>query len=263
VAAFNLSRAHIALDYIGYELSGRQTASIARALTDAAQALLDRGSAKNLPIENMAPIMKGLRILENLKASALPPLAPFLQGIQTEGDLLRHWLNESNFDDLLHPMKVEYIHFLHEVVMMGVLPSDRRGRFRRSAVHVGNPDLFFPPAKLVPNMMTQYCREFPTILPTTVRYDPVLTAAKASYRFVRIHPYTDGNGRVSRLLMNLVLWSHFQPIFLKANSKGRHRYSQALRRADRGDIKPLAALIAMALRETYQRLNAALNPFHI
>jgi len=103
-------------------------------------------------------------------------------------------------------------------------------------------------------MMNEYCHKFPAILPNLVGYDPILTAARVSHQFVAIHPYEDGNGRVSRLIMNLVLWRHFPPVYLKADKKGRHRYGQAIRRADRGDIKPLAALIAMSLIEIYERL---------
>jgi Fic family protein len=93
----------------------------------------------------------------------------------------------------------------------------------------------------------------------TNTYDPVLIAAKASHRFVAIHPYEDGNGRVSRLLMNLVLWGHFPPVYLKANKNGRHRYGQAIRRADHGNIKPLASLVAMSLIEIFENLLGSLD----
>jgi Fic family protein len=144
---------------------------------------------------------------------------------------------------------------------MGIAPLQRLGQFRRNSVHIsGNPDLYLATPAVVPQLMTEFCQHFPTILPTTVRYDPVLKAAETSHRFVRIHPYRDGNGRVSRLLMNLVLWGHFPPVYLKADVKGRHRYAQALHRADRGNIKPLGALIALSLIEIYTRLLSALTP---
>ena len=88
---------------------------------------------------------------------------------------------------------------------MGVADPRKCGTFRKMPVHVGDPDVLFAPPSLIPEMMKEFCRKFPTILPTTVKYDPILKAAEASYKFVRIHPYHDGNSRVSRLLMNLVL----------------------------------------------------------
>ena len=59
--------------------------------------------------------------------------------------------------------------------------------------------------------------------------------------------------------MNLVLAGHFPPVYLKADKKGRHRYSQAVRRADRGNIEPLAALIAMSVIEIYEKMLNALQ----
>lgn len=87
-----------------------------------------------------------------------------------------------------------------------------------------------------------------------------MLAASASHRFVAIHPFEDGNGRASRLLMNLVLVGHkMPPVYLKADKKGRHRYTQALRRADRGNIEPLACLIAMSLIDVYEKMLKSLN----
>ena len=126
--------------------------------------------------------------------------------------------------------------------------------FRIGSRAAANPETYFPVPSAVPLMMSEFCQKFPAILPSIAKYDPILVAAKTSHRFVAVHPYADGNGRVSRLLMNLVLWGHFPPVYLNADKKGRHRYGQALRRADRGNINPLAALIAMSLIEIYQKL---------
>ena len=90
------------------------------------------------------------------------------------------------------------------------------------------------------------------ILSRAQQYDDILKAAEISYKFVHIHPYRDGNGRVSRILMNLLLHSQSHPpVHLKSNPKNRKRYIWALRRANRGNLKPLACLIALALKENY------------
>ena len=82
----------------------------------------------------------------------------------------------------------------------------------------------------------------------------ILRAARVSHQFVCIHPYRDGNGRVSRLLMNLSLAPTHPPVYLKADKKGRHRYMQALRRADRGNLTALANLICLNLIEVYEHM---------
>jgi Fic family protein len=84
--------------------------------------------------------------------------------------------------------------------------------------------------------------------------DNILLAARMSHKFVCIHPYRDGNGRVSRLLMNLALFGERPPVYLKADKKGRHRYGIALQRADRGNLDPLACLICINLIEIYEKI---------
>ena len=157
-------------------------------------------------------------------------------------------------------MRIEYIHFLHRLTTMGLLPPSKCGCFRKIPVHIlANVDLFFPSPSLITGLMNEYCDKFPIVLEASMAEpsfngDIISMAARASHGFVRIHPYVDGNGRLSRLIMNLVLSHRFPPVYLKADKKGKHRYVQALKRADRGNIEPLACFIANALNELYDKL---------
>ena len=51
------------------------------------------------------------------------------------------------------------------------------------------------------------------------------------YRYIRIHPFEDGNGRISRLLMNFILLRHKYPMIV-VRHKDKDRYLDALAKSD-------------------------------
>lgn len=61
---------------------------------------------------------------------------------------------------------------------------------------------------------------------------PVVIAATFHYRFIRIHPFDDGNGRMARLLMNMILIKHGYTVAVVPVEE-RSRYINTLERADK------------------------------
>jgi Fic family protein len=73
---------------------------------------------------------------------------------------------------------------------------------------------------------------------------PVQLAAEFHYRFVCIHPFDDGNGRVARLIMNYILLKNNYPVVI-IKSEDKESYLTALQKADTGDIESLIEYIEM------------------
>jgi len=80
---------------------------------------------------------------------------------------------------------------------------------------------------------------------------PVVVAALFHHKFVAIHPFDDGNGRLSRILMNLILMQKgYPPVVIKMDD--RQNYYSLLSRADSGDNWPFIDYIAERLQTSLQ-----------
>jgi Fic family protein len=76
---------------------------------------------------------------------------------------------------------------------------------------------------------------------------PLAIAVGFHYRFVRIHPFDDGNGRMARLLMNFILMKYGYPPAIIPTEQ-RKDYIDALREADETDnLEPFAIYVGKCL----------------
>lgn len=86
---------------------------------------------------------------------------------------------------------------------------------------------------------------------------PVQLSAEVHYRFVCIHPFDDGNGRVARLLMNYILLKNdYPPVIIKSADK--ENYLTALQKADAGErIEIIEYIEKQMIWSLEMKINAA------
>lgn len=102
------------------------------------------------------------------------------------------------------PFTQWFVRELHSQLLDGVRGSDSNpGMFRNKQVQIGRPPRFVPPpAFYLPERMDN----FEEIARRNERlYDPLVDAFIMHYQFEAIHPFGDGNGRVGRLLLALMI----------------------------------------------------------
>jgi fido (protein-threonine AMPylation protein) len=122
---------------------------------------------------------------------------------------------------------------------------DRAGSWRKGGVRVRGVRVIEPVA------ITAELSEW-SASTRSAQSHPVIHSALHHAWLERIHPFTDGNGRVGRLVLNLMLIQNgYPPAVILAEQ--RNRYLQALRATDRGNPSPLAGLVARAVRGTLSR----------
>lgn len=104
---------------------------------------------------------------------------------------------------------------IHNLILRGIYPEDA-GKYRKVQVMIKGSSHMPPQPFLVAKEMEELFIWYQT---NKNNLHPVILAAEMHERLVTIHPFIDGNGRTSRLLMNLILLQHGYVI---ANIKGTH-----------------------------------------
>ncbi len=92
------------------------------------------------------------------------------------------------------------------------------------------------------------------------QYKNVITlSARLSHRFASIHPFQNGNGRASRLLLNAILKRAELPwlesdVSIHFKKEEKEKYLSAMRQADDGDYSMLERMIKESLYQTNRKL---------
>ena len=155
-----------------------------------------------------------------------------LEGITVGGKSIKEHLEAINhekailfLDDLVKdndPINEWNIKSIHQLVLKDI-DNENAGRYRKENVTIKGATHIPPDYLKVPELMEK------SILTYNAwsEYHPIIQAALLHGELVKIHPFIDGNGRTSRLLMNLVLMNKgYNPVIIKKVS--RLKYYEAL-----------------------------------
>ena len=107
------------------------------------------------------------------------------------------------------PLSLRFIRELHGILMEGVRGQHATpGEFRQSQNWIGSPGVVLDEATYVPPPvpeMQECLNQLEKFLHADTRLPPLIEAALVHYQFEAIHPFLDGNGRIGRLLVTLLL----------------------------------------------------------
>jgi len=144
-------------------------------------------------------------------------------------DVMETTLHSKVFLDMLEKkekMSNEVLLRWHKEIF-GETKPDIAGKYREHLVRIGN--YLAPDWQDIKEMMNELIR----FINKNPKMNPVELAGKAHYKFERIHPFGDGNGRIGRLIMNCILWHNKYPMII-IEYKKRKSYYKALQKDEEG-----------------------------
>ena len=158
-----------------------------------------------------------------------------LEGITVGGKSIKEHLEAINhekailyLDDLVkdkNPITEWNIKNIHQLILKDI-DNENAGRYRKENVTIKGATHIPPDYLKLPELMEKLILNYNT----WDEYHPIIKAALLHGELVKIHPFVDGNGRTSRLLMNLDLMnSGYNPVIIKKES--RLKYYEALDKA--------------------------------
>lgn len=157
-----------------------------------------------------------------------------------------------------HTISESLIRNLHHLV---VLETDKEwsGKYRNSNVVIAGADHIPPEAIEIPKLMNELVQ---WLKDNRNKLHPVELAALCHHKLVYIHPFFDGNGRVARLVMNLLLMQKNYPLVVVLKND-RKKYYQVLARADKKDFMPFVQFIVQAVERSLDIYLKTLTPVSV
>jgi Fic family protein len=151
------------------------------------------------------------------------------------------------------PLTEHLIKQFHALILQSIDPKNA-GVYRLQAVMISGSS-HIPPAHFKVPQEMETCLAWFNQQVKNQTLHPVLLAAEIHERVVSIHPFIDGNGRTSRLIMNLLLMQNGYPIAnISGSMESRRFYYDALELCHSGDKNQFLLLVAQQVKDSMKRL---------
>ena len=185
-----------------------------------------------------------------------------LEGITVGGKTITEHLEAINhqkailyLDELVkdkQPITEWNIKNIHQLILKGI-DNENAGRYRKENVTIKGATHIPPDFVKIPELMEKLILNYET----WNKYHPIIQAALLHGELVKIHPFVDGNGRTSRLIMNLDLINHgYNPVIIK--KENRLEYYEVLDKAhttgDYTDFIKLVTKLEIEILKKYLEL---------
>jgi len=179
---------------------------------------------------------------------------------QAEAKNLAHAVDflETLVRDGTKPITEFDIRQIHGLVLKGI-DDENAGAYRKVKVQISGSEYEPPSPEHVPHEMHGFGKWLSEVSCSTDGFaseKAILYAACAHTWLVYIHPFIDGNGRVARLLMNLILMRCGFPIAI-ITREDRLRYYDALEESQSSDLSSFVSLLVESIHESLEEYEAA------
>lgn len=145
---------------------------------------------------------------------------------------------------------------IHKLIMSNI--TEDAGHYRTTGVRITGATFMPPPSTEVKHKIDEllnWMKKNPDEL------TPIELAAIFHHRFVQIHPFSEGNGRTARLLMNALLMKDGYPFISTIPKLDRQKYLKTLSEADSGNTSNFVNFIARCIERSLDMyLNALTEP---
>lgn len=190
-----------------------------------------------------------------------------------QSDRKADWQEVANYGHALHkgcellkdlPICNRVIRSMHNALMQGVRGKDKRpGEFRNLQVQITYSGRFIPPPaneviRLMDNLETY-------INSTRDAIDPLVRCFLVHYQFETIHPFSDGNGRVGRALLALMIYhwhKHTMPWLYMSSYLEQNKDEYFQRLYDISTKKQMVEWIKFCLNGVIQQANDSIDRCH-